>query len=121
MENSNQSLLDSAALENLRGLRMEGETDPLAELAQMFINDTPKRIAQIQAAIKDSAGPDLEAAAHSLKGSASNLGAHTIAATCNRIMQHARKNEFAPMTQLAKSIETDFAKVKEALREELKR
>lgn len=121
MQNSNEPLLDPKALENLRSLRMDGEPDPLPDLFQLFFTDTAKRIAQIHGAIKTSSAADLEAAAHSLKGSASNLGAHTIAATCHCIMQHARKNDFAPMTQLAKSIETDFAKVKDALLEELKR
>jgi PAS domain S-box-containing protein len=127
MENASKSqpadepLLDSAALDNLRALRMEGEPDPLAELVQLFINDTPGRIAQIQAALKKCAAHDLEAAAHSLKGSASNLGARTIAAACGRIMQHARNNEFAPATNLLKSVEADFAKVKDALLEEVKR
>jgi HPt (histidine-containing phosphotransfer) domain-containing protein len=118
---SNESLLDPAALENLRALRMEGEPDPFAELVQLFINDTPTRIEQIQTAINNSSGPDLKAAAHSLKGSASNLGARTMAASCATIMQHARNNEFAAAAELLKSIETDFAKVKVALLEEVKR
>ena len=121
MQNSNEPLLDPAALDNLRSLRMDGEPDPLPGLIQLFITDTTKRIAQIDAAIKNSSSTDLEAAAHSLKGSASNLGASMIAATCGRIMQHARKNEFAPMTDLLKSVEADFAKVKDALLEEVKR
>lgn len=100
---------------------MAGEPDPLPELVQLFIDDSVKRIAQIHAAIANSSACDLEAVAHSLKGSASNLGAHTIAATCGRLMQHVRKNEFAAMTDLLKSIEIDFAKVKRALLEELKR
>src|SRR5687767_10754403 len=121
MQDSNQPLLDPAALANLRSLRMDGEPDPLPDLVQLFINDTAKRIAQIRTAVENSSSADLEAAAHSLKGSASNLGAHTIAATCARIMQQARKNEIAPATDLLKSVEADFAKVREALLEELKR
>ena len=121
MQDSHQPLLDPAALENLRSLRMDGEPDPLPGLVHLFIHDTAKRITQIRGALENSSSSDLEAAAHSLKGSASNLGAHTIAASCARIMQHARKNEFSPAKDLLKSVEADFAKVRESLLEELKR
>ena len=71
--------------------------------------------------LKNCAAHDLEAAAHSLKGSAGNLGAQTIAAACARIMQSARASDFAPVAPFIKSIEEDFEKVKPLLLEEIKR
>ena len=114
-------LLDEQALGNLRALRMKGEPDPLAELAQLFIEDTPGRILQIREALKVGAAHEVEAAAHSLRGSASNMGAATMAASCGKIMQLARKNDLAPIAELVEKIEADFVLVKPALLEELKR
>jgi len=114
-------LLDADALDNLRSLRMQGEPDPLAELVELFLSDTPSRIEQLHAALKNSAAHDLEAAAHSLKGSAGNLGAQTIAAACGRIMQAARAGDLAPLAPFVKSVEADFEKVKPLLLEEIKR
>jgi CheY-like chemotaxis protein len=114
-------MIDAEALDNLRSLRMDGEPDPLAELVELFLNDTPDRIKQMQAALQSSNGIDLDAAAHSLKGSASNLGAKQIAAGCARIMQHAKKNEFPPAAKLVAEIEENFPKVKALLLEEVKR
>jgi HPt (histidine-containing phosphotransfer) domain-containing protein len=114
-------LLDARALENLRALRVQGEPDPFAELVALFIEDTPVRMAQIRQALKRGVAHDLEAAAHSLRGSASNLGAATMAASCGTIMQLARKNELGPVAALVEKIEADFGKVKPALLEELKR
>ena len=114
-------LVDADAIDNLRSLRMQGEPDPLAELVELFLNDTPDRIAQLHAAWKNRAAHDLEAAAHSLKGSAGNLGAQTIAAACARIMQSARASDFAPVAPYIKSIEDDFEKVTPLLLEEIKR
>ena len=114
-------LLDERALENLRALRVEGEPDPFAELAALFIEDTPARIAQIWKALRGGSAHDLEAAAHSLRGSASNLGAVTLAASCGKIMQLARRNDFAPVAALVEKIEADFVLVKPALLAELKR
>jgi HPt (histidine-containing phosphotransfer) domain-containing protein len=118
---SPDALINHEALENLRGLRMEGEPDPLAEFVELFLKDTPNRIAQLNAALKNRAAHDLGSTAHSLKGSASNLGAQTIAFTCARIMQCARNDDFAAATGLVKSIEEDFAKVKPLLLAEIKR
>jgi CheY-like chemotaxis protein/HPt (histidine-containing phosphotransfer) domain-containing protein len=114
-------LVDAEALDNLRSLRMQGEPDPLAELVELFLSDTPSRIEQLHAAFKNCAAHDLEAAAHSLKGSAGNLGAQTIAAACARIMQAARAGDFGPVAPFIKSIEEDFEKVKLLLLEEMKR
>jgi CheY-like chemotaxis protein/HPt (histidine-containing phosphotransfer) domain-containing protein len=118
---SGAKIIDAEALNNLRSLRMDGEPDPLAELVELFLNDTPERIAQLHTALKNCAAYDLEATAHSLKGSAGNLGAQTIAATCGRIMQTARASDFAPVAPFIKSIEEDFGKVKPILLEEIKR
>ncbi|HEY6226971.1 MAG TPA: response regulator [Verrucomicrobiae bacterium] len=114
-------LVDAEALDNLRSLRMDGEPDPLAELVQLFLSDTPSRIAQLHAALKNCVAYDLEAAAHSLKGSAGNLGAQTIAATCARLMQLSRTSDFVPVPPLIKLVEDDFEKVKPLLLEEMKR
>ena len=116
-----EPLIDADALENLRSLRMEGEPDPLAELVNLFLNDTPKRLDLIRTALQNAVASDLEAAAHSLKGSASNLGACSIASSCARIMQLARTNDFGPVPAILHSLEQDFAKVKQALLEELKK
>jgi two-component system, sensor histidine kinase and response regulator len=114
-------MIDAEALDNLRSLRMEGEPDPLAELVELFLADTPERIRQMQDALQSSNGVALDAAAHSLKGSASNLGAKQIASACAQIMQHARKNEFPPATKLVEEVEKTFPKVKGILLEELKK
>jgi two-component system sensor histidine kinase/response regulator len=114
-------MLDMEALDNLRALRVEGEPDPLAELVQLFLDDTPERLAQINAALKKSDAAGLESAAHSLKGSASNLGAKNVAAACARLMQQARNHDFATATKLARTVEEDFARVKQVLLDELRR
>jgi CheY-like chemotaxis protein/HPt (histidine-containing phosphotransfer) domain-containing protein len=114
-------LIDAEAIENLRALRMQGEPDPLAELVELFIADTPARIAQLRVAVDNRIAHDLEASAHSLKGSAGNLGAASIEASCVQLMQHARGSNFTAAESLVKSVEEDFAKVKPLLLDEMKR
>lgn len=117
----NTPLIDANAVENLRALRMEGEPDPLAELVELFVADTPGRLAEMKSAAQRSDAESLEAAAHSLKGSASNLGAARIAARCARIMQHARNGEFAAASKLVAPLDHDFAQVQRLLLDEMRR
>jgi len=120
-KDADEPLVDPAAVENLRALRCEGEPDPLAELIDLFLEDTPERFAQMHDGLKKTDAHALEAGAHSLKGSASNLGALSLASNCGRIMQHARRGEFAAASKLLQCVEIDFAKVKKILLEELQR
>jgi PAS domain S-box-containing protein len=113
--------VDLEAIQNLRELRMEGEPDPLAELVELFLADTPERIAQMKDSLQRADGHGLEAAAHSLKGSASNLGARNMAADCARLMQGGRKGEFASAAKIVRAIDENFSKVKAILLEEVRR
>ncbi len=113
--------VDLVALDNLRALRLDGGADPLAELVDLFLSDTPDRIQLMRSALQRVDSAALEAAAHSLRGSASNLGARNIATACVRLMQHSRKGEFAAAAKLLRAIEADFSAVKPILIEELSR
>ncbi len=86
-----EPVLDQQTLENLRALRMPDEPDPLRELIELFLQDTPGRLENIQTAFKANNLAELEITAHSLKGSASNLGALKLASLCARIVDYARK------------------------------
>ncbi len=49
---------------------LDGDRELRRELADMFLEDCPKLLAQIQAALTSHDGPELKLAAHTLKGSA---------------------------------------------------
>jgi two-component system, sensor histidine kinase and response regulator len=79
------SVLDPAIVEQLRSLAHAGNTDLLDRLQASFAREAPERLRALRAAV--DAG-DAEAVAfnvHALKGSAANLGATEIVATCLRI------------------------------------
>ena len=84
-------ILDMETLQGVRDLRTPGEPDPLAELIDLFLTDTPPRLAKIMDAFKVGDAAELERAAHALKGSSSNLGAKCLAAACAEVMSLARE------------------------------
>ena len=52
----------------------------LREIITIFLEDTPQRMDEMQAALAASDAPAYSRAAHSIKGSAANLGADMIVA-----------------------------------------
>jgi PAS domain S-box-containing protein len=55
--------------------RVDGDTDLLSEMAELFLQNYPKLLGEIQRAIEQRDAAALERAAHALKGSVSNFAA----------------------------------------------
>ena len=53
--------------------RFDGEKEFLAELIEIFANDTPEQFSKIQKAVDNRNGKDLETSAHKLKGAIANF------------------------------------------------
>jgi HPt (histidine-containing phosphotransfer) domain-containing protein len=67
-------------LDRAEGLRrVRGNETLYRELMQVFLNDLPRLTALLRTALENASANDLHYAAHSLKGSASHLGALAIA------------------------------------------
>ena len=55
--------------------RLGGDVELLQEVANLFLEEYPSLMSEIQAAVKSGNANGLERAAHSLKGSVANFGA----------------------------------------------
>lgn len=78
-------VLDTEVVDQLRALTRAGNPDLLDRLQASFARDTPERLHALRTAVADG---DAEAVAfnvHTLRGSAANLGAIEMVATCERI------------------------------------
>src|SRR5262245_25914833 len=69
------SVLDTSVIDMLRGLRADGEPDPLIELTEAFVIESATLMNQMNSAL--AAGDDraMRRAAHSLKGMSATVGA----------------------------------------------
>ena len=66
-------------LDRTEGLRrVRGNEKLYRELVQVFLRDLPRLTGLLRAAVENRSAKDLHAAAHSLKGSASHLGASAV-------------------------------------------
>jgi CheY-like chemotaxis protein/HPt (histidine-containing phosphotransfer) domain-containing protein len=111
-------ILDRTVINGLKDLREPGQPDPLRELVELFFRDAETRVAQMKTAAASDDLPKLGASAHTLKGSASNLGARRLSGLCAKIEKQAKAGDKAAV-DLLPAAATEFEAVKEILRKEL--
>ena len=109
-----ESILSHEAIEALRTLSPD---DPafLRELIEIYLQDTPLRLTEIDTALAKSDGTLLTRAAHSIKGSSGNFGASTLAKLAQEIEGHGKTGNFAAAAAALPGFKAEFARVKEAL------
>ena len=78
-------VLDPAVLETLRRLTPPGEPDVLTEVLRIFLDEGPARVARLRNAWTARNIEEVHRSAHSLKGSAGNIGARRLHAVCSQL------------------------------------
>jgi HPt (histidine-containing phosphotransfer) domain-containing protein len=79
------AVLDPTVVDQLRALARAGNPELLDRLQASFARDTPARLRALRLAVAAGDGDAVTFAVHALKGSAANLGAIEVVATCQRI------------------------------------
>jgi PAS domain S-box-containing protein len=115
-----EHVVDPDTIAALRTLRRADRPDPVAELIDLFVRDTPARIAEMRSAVTQYDCTRLAAAAHNLKGCASSIGAHKMATLCGELEEHAEAKAIQVATRLVKKMEGEFEHVRTALELEKK-
>jgi two-component system sensor histidine kinase/response regulator len=117
-EEEDDKALDAGVIASLRDL---GGDDPsiFNELVELFLEDTPTRIAALEQALASGSARELEAAAHTLKSSAGNLGAYVLSTLCKELEDCGRNQKLEAATSLVARSREEFKRVEEQLREEL--
>ncbi|MBN9692409.1 MAG: PAS domain S-box protein [Verrucomicrobia bacterium] len=117
--NGSAPTLDPSMLEMFRGLRTPDAPDPIAELVDLFVDDLPNRLATLKEASKGSDAVQIKAAAHTLKGSASNVGGLRLAALCAQVETEAGQS--GRLAELYPEIEAEAHRLQGALELEKQR
>lgn len=111
------SHLDSAVLATLRVV-MEDEYPVLLET---FLADSEDRVRMLHQACAVGDADSLRRAAHSFKGSCSNMGAPMLTALCRELEDSARDGQLDGARELIGRIEREFAIVGILMRAERQR
>ena len=109
------AVLDPAVIAGLMELREPGQPDPVAELVELFLRDSRPRLEKMESAIAAQDAAAVASAAHSLKGSASNLGARGLAALSAELEKNGKAGAWNEMKQLLPQIKAEFERVQDTL------
>ena len=92
--------IDHSLLDRLRDLQQDGEPDILVELVDAFLSDVPARLETLRGAVEGGDEKSVERNAHTLKGSAQNMGAVRMSEICAGLEEAGRSGELARAPQL---------------------
>ena len=106
--------VDVSVLSNLEDAQVDGEPDLIADLIDLYLENTWRKLA----AMSEPAGRDmlwLQRAAHTLKGSSATLGAARTAWLCEEIELMTRRGSLDACTELISAANREFVRVRECL------
>ena len=110
-----QSEADSGGTENLLH-RVGGDEKLLRQMIRIFLRDTPKRMAEIQKALRRKDGQSIASVAHALKGSVSIFGAVSAGQHAQELQRLGRHEELDAAKQVYELLKEEIAKLEENLR-----
>ena len=106
--------IDPQAFEELRAMN-PGDDSFLRELIQIYLEDSPLRIAEIELSLEQADSLRLTRAAHSLKGSSSNFGALQLRAVSEKIERLGRNGLLGEVSAQMPELKIEFDREKSAL------
>jgi histidine phosphotransfer protein HptB len=109
------SLLDQQALDNLRALSPDDEDAFLKEILAIYLEDTPVRLNELNTYLKAGKAEDFIRAAHSIKGSSSNVGASEVRRLAEELEHYVRLNGLPKADKLLENLETAFDRIKSSV------
>jgi len=108
--------LDSAVLANLQEVMENQYPDLLAA----FLLDSRERLQALHAALELGDAEAMRRAAHSFKGSCSNLGAIRLAALCEELETLAQGRQLAGTERLLERTELEFDEVRQRFLDQIR-
>lgn len=110
------AVIDPQAIENLRALNPGDNDEFLRELAGIFLEDTPLRIAELDQSLSAGDAVKFTRAAHSIKGSSANLGATALRAAAEKLEHESRTEGLASVVDLIAQVKSEFARAQDELK-----
>jgi PAS domain S-box-containing protein len=95
--------------------RLGGDERLLADVAQIFLQDSPGWVAAVRAALARGDTAGLRRAAHTLKGAVGYFGAAAVAAAALRLEELGRAGDLAPAPAALESLEQALSRLRPAL------
>lgn len=112
---SDLPVIDPQSLENLRALNPDDNDEFLREIVTIYLEDTPQRIAELEQSLAAGDTPKFTRAAHSIKGSSSNLGAMIVRGVAEKLEHQSAKEGLGNVGELLTTLKAEFARARAEL------
>ena len=113
---SEDPVLEPAVVSGLRQLTPPGEPDVLAQVLNLFLVEVPPRVDRLRNAWASGNIEEVHRLAHSLKGSAGNIGARRLYDVCRQLDTMSQSDDPAGSAALVDALGVEFGKVEAAIR-----
>jgi HPt (histidine-containing phosphotransfer) domain-containing protein len=114
---SSSPVIDPQAIENLRSLNPGDNDEFLREITDIFLEDTPLRLAELDTSLAAGDTGKFTRAAHSIKGSSANLGAIQLKAAAEKLEAHSRREGLTGVGDLVATVKREFELARTALKQ----
>lgn len=112
---------DKIVFDKDEALKMfEDDVEFLKELIEMFINDAPEHMSEIEEAVNCRNSKALEKAAHKLKGAAANFGKNATTDTAFKLETMGKENNLDGVEEVYGILVKDVESLVNALKEFVK-
>lgn len=107
--------IDPEAIENLRALNPGDNDEFLREIIGIFLEDTPNRLNELTQGLASGDVGVFTRAAHSIKGSSSNVGAMRLRAAAEKLEHTSRKEGLGTVAPAIEELNQEFIAAQTAL------
>jgi HPt (histidine-containing phosphotransfer) domain-containing protein len=98
---------------------MEGGPDIVGKVVAAYLGETPAHLESLQKACAEDDCDTMRKAAHSLKSSSANVGAHKLSAMALKLEAQCKNNSSRNADKAVTDIITEYERVKAVLEEEV--
>jgi signal transduction histidine kinase/DNA-binding response OmpR family regulator/HPt (histidine-containing phosphotransfer) domain-containing protein len=107
--------LDGLLLDGLRKVERAGAPGLVKKVTDLFLEDTPRQLTDLRDSAQRGDCARLAKLAHTLKGSAANLGAREMVRVCGELEAFGRDGDISIVPSLVADLERQFDSVRDAL------
>ena len=111
-----QSILDRAALDNVRSLQRPGAENILDKLIRLYLESSPETLKSLRDAVQHGDDTVLGESAHGLKSASANMGALRLSALCKELEELGHAGKTAQAAALIPGLEAEYGRVVLALK-----
>ncbi len=116
-ETGRVGVLDTEPIARLREMGRALGPDVPRRILELYLGDSPARLATLRRGLADGDAQAIERAAHALKGSSANLGASALAELCHQLEKLPADAVSVGAGARFAALEAEYGKVEQAMRE----